>query len=811
MSSSLRLLVPRPMLIRIFALLLVVLGPLGTARLHAFVDLAFIAELELVETSLTNQGVTAANATSFQWQQAFAFAEAVLGRQPGALRLKFFLALNPLGAQQIRGFVSAISAFRANEVTMVGKGDFRGPAPNLAQHALWRAAFEAAGATQTLKSTPVEITLNYPTAATNKFLNGISYDGYLAYGDYEQPSAPVTSQPFTINLREPSPSVIVLPLPTGHTGATVVAGSTTGNALVGDTTQGTGGNQVITPSVWTRMGNDPYSVRSLGNFPGSTRTQARGISGDGTTIVGSYTDAQFRTRAHRWTQASGTFLDLGLLPGQTSARANAASENGARIVGTSGTGAFSWRQAGGMTALPNLPGLNRAEALCISPDESFIGGMGLDASFRETAQLWAKKGDTYVTYDLGKILGGSGANLTGWTLNKITAIVKNADQSYNFAGDATLNGVPQGYFFQLTAGAGVGPAITTQPRAQAVGIGGTAVFSVAATNATGYQWQRNGVAIPGATGATYTLPNAQSANTGDYTCVVSGAEGVTVSAVAQLTVANTVSRLNNLSVRATAGTGANTLIVGLTTAGGTKDVLLRGVGPTLSQFGVVGALADPQLALFNSSSVETARNDDWGGSAALTASFNIAGAFPLALTSKDAAILTTLTPGSYSAQVTGTAGTTGVVLMESYDSDIGSPLARYTNLSARNQVGTGANILIVGFNLTGSGSKRLLIRAVGPALAQFGVAGVLSDPQAVVFNAAGTEVGRNDDWENTTANQGQSTLIGQASSSVGAFPLPGASRDSAMVVTLEPGSYTVQVSGVNNGTGVALVEIYELP
>ena len=259
------------------------------------------------------------------------------------------------------------------------------------------------------------------------------------------------------------------------------------------------------------------------------------------------------------------------------------------------------------------------------------------------------------------------------------------------------------------------------------------------------------------------------------------------------------------------GTGANTLIVGLTTAGGTKDVLLRGVGPTLSQFGVVGALADPQLALFNSSSVETARNDDWGGSAALTASFNIAGAFPLALTSKDAAILTTLTPGSYSAQVTGTAGTTGVVLMESYDSDIGSPLARYTNLSARNQVGTGANILIVGFNLTGSGSKRLLIRAVGPALAQFGVAGVLSDPQAVVFNAAGTEVGRNDDWENTTANQGQSTLIGQASSSVGAFPLPGASRDSAMVVTLEPGSYTVQVSGVNNGTGVALVEIYELP
>ncbi|MBL9199785.1 MAG: hypothetical protein JNL39_04720 [Opitutaceae bacterium] len=806
MISSFRLILPRPLWMRIVALLLAVLGPLGSAPLKAFVDLTFVREMQLVEASLTAQGATAATATPAQWQTAFRFAEAALGQtQP---RLRILLAFNRVTPNQIRAFVTAISATRDRAFWTLGKTDYRGPRALFASPFFWSGLFEGSGATEELKGTTREFTLNIPALSTNQFLTGLSRDAAVGYGYYEQPGA-VTSQPFTFNPREPAPFAIVLPLLTGHTGATVVGGSATGTRLVGDTFQGTGGNQTTTPIIYEKLENDPWIVRSLGGYPGATRTSAAGISGDGLSIVGSYQDAQtFRTRAFRWTQASGTYLDLGVLPGQTSSQATATSQNGARVVGNSGNSAFTWTQAGGMTMLPNLPMLTRAQALCISPDESFIGGVGLDASFRETAQLWAKVDGTYKTYDLGKLLGGYGANITGWTFNKITAIVKNDDLSYNIAGDATLNGVAQGYAFQLTAGDGSpAPTITTQPRAQAVGIGGTAVFSVTATNGATYQWQRDGVNIPGATNATYTLNNAQSTATGNYTVVVGSGGGAVTSSPAPLTVANTVSRLNNLSVRATAGTGANTLIVGLTTAGGTKDVLLRGVGPTLTQFGVVGALADPQLALFNSSSVETARNDDWGGSAALTASFNIAGAFPLALTSKDSAILTTLTPGSYSAQVTGTAGTTGVVLMESYDSDIGSPLARYTNLSARNQVGTGANILIVGFNITGSGRKSLLIRAVGPALTQFGVAGALADPQLVVFNAAGTEVARNDDWNNRPPG---SLVIGPTFASVGAFPLGADSRDAAEVVTLEPGSYTVQVSGVNNTTGVALVEIYEL-
>ncbi len=798
------------MLIRIFALFLVVLGPLGSVRLKAQVDAAFAAQLQLIEANLLALGTTPANATSAQWKQAFAAVEALLGQRQ-ALRLKFYLVFSLVSPRQARAFLSATSAIRDNEIKVVGKTDFIGPRSNFADFFLWAGRYDFEGVNKVLKGGPVELAWNFPSISTNRFVTTISQDAAYAAGYYEQPTAPIISQPFTLNLRDPSPFVIVLPLLTGDVGGTVVGGSQNAEWLIGDAFRGTGNNRTTTTNLWTKGMGGAYTVQNIGGYPNSTRTNATGMSGDGSTVVGSYLDNSSRTRAYRWASA-GSYLDLGVLPGQTSSQATGASQNGARIVGMSGSGAFTWSQAGGMTMLPNLPGLTRAQALCISPDESFIGGVGLDASFRETAQLWAKTGATYATYDMGKVLDGSGANLNGWTLNQITAIVKNADASYNIAGNATLNGVPQGFVFQLTAeGGGPPPSITTQPRAQAVGLGGTVVFSVTATNATSYAWQRNGVAIPGGTNATFTITGAISADTGTYTALVGNAGGVVTSAPAPLTVANTVSRLNNLSVRSTAGTGANTLIVGLTTAGGTKDILLRAVGPTLGQFGVPGVLTDPQIALFNSSSVQTAQNDDWGGGAALTATFSSVGAFPLGVTSKDAAILTTLTPGGYTAQVSGAAGTSGIVIVESYDSDLGSPLARYTNLSARNQVGTGANILIVGFNLAGTGSKRLLIRAVGPSLAQFGVAGVLVDPQLVVFNSNTAEVARNDDWENTTANEGQSTLIGMASSSVGAFPLPGASRDAATVVTLQPGSYTVQVSGVNNSTGVALVEIYELP
>ena len=124
------------------------------------------------------------------------------------------------------------------------------------------------------------------------------------------------------------------------------------------------------------------------------------------------------------------------------------------------------------------------------------------------------------------------------------------------------------------------------------------------------------------------------------------------------------------------------------------------------------------------------------------------------------------------------------------------------NVSARNQVGTGDNILIAGFAISGSGTKALLIRAVGPGLSAFGVPGILADPKLEIFNNIGTKVAENDNW---------SSDLAATFTSVGAFALPSGSKDAALVTSLDAGkSYTVQVKGADSGTGEALIEIYEL-
>ena len=154
---------------------------------------------------------------------------------------------------------------------------------------------------------------------------------------------------------------------------------------------------------------------------------------------------------------------------------------------------------------------------------------------------------------------------------------------------------------------------------------------------------------------------------------------------------------------------------------------------------------------------------------------------------------------AYSIQARGTGP--GVVLVEAYDT--GAPTAaRLVNVSARNRVGAGDDILIAGFNIAGTGSKQLLVRAVGPKLADFKVDGLLIDPKLEIYDAAGVRVTENDNW-----NFALATIF----NSVGAFALDSGSRDAALVATLPPGSYTAQVRGADGGTGEALIEIYELP
>jgi hypothetical protein len=164
-----------------------------------------------------------------------------------------------------------------------------------------------------------------------------------------------------------------------------------------------------------------------------------------------------------------------------------------------------------------------------------------------------------------------------------------------------------------------------------------------------------------------------------------------------------------------------------------------------------------------------------------------------------------LPAGAYTVQISGVNNTSGVALAEVYE--VASSGTRLVNISTRTQVGTGSNIIIVGFVISGSGTEQLLVRGDGPALTQFSVPGALAQPSLSVFDSSGVSVASNTRW-GTNSNAAQIPAIAV---SVGAFPLAQGSADSAEVVNLQAGAYTMQVSGAGNTTGVALAEAYEVP
>ncbi len=263
-------------------------------------------------------------------------------------------------------------------------------------------------------------------------------------------------------------------------------------------------------------------------------------------------------------------------------------------------------------------------------------------------------------------------------------------------------------------------------------------------------------------------------------------------------------RLVNVSARVALGGTAGTPIPGFVVAGtGQKQVIVRAAGPALSAFGVGNALADPRLGLVSGGSV-VASNDNWLPSDA--GAMGGVGAFAFATGSRDAALVLPVAPGPFTAPVTAPEGTSGVVLLETYDaSPTGS--SYLVNASTRAFVGTGDNVLIPGFVISGPGAVKVLIRAVGPTLASFGVGGVLNDPTLTLYRG-NSALGSNDNWS-AAANSAE---IAAAGAAFGAFNLPAGSRDAALLVSLPAGSYSAVVSGVNNGTGTALVELYsEIP
>ncbi len=253
----------------------------------------------------------------------------------------------------------------------------------------------------------------------------------------------------------------------------------------------------------------------------------------------------------------------------------------------------------------------------------------------------------------------------------------------------------------------------------------------------------------------------------------------------------------NISTRLKVQTGENVLIGGfIVTGAGPKNVLIRGIGPSLSNFGIANPLQDPTLELHDSNSV-IASNDDWQTAAN-------ASQIPASLQpadSRESAILITLLPGSYTAIMSGKNGTMGVGLVEVYDLDqAAAATSKLANISTRGFVDTGDNVMIGGFIVGGgNGSARVIVRAIGPSLTQFGVSGALADPTLELHDGNGLTIASNDNWKDTQQVEIEATGIP-----------PSNDLESAIVATLPSGAYTAVVAGKGSATGVGLVEVYDL-
>ena len=248
--------------------------------------------------------------------------------------------------------------------------------------------------------------------------------------------------------------------------------------------------------------------------------------------------------------------------------------------------------------------------------------------------------------------------------------------------------------------------------------------------------------------------------------------------------------LGNISTRLSVGTGDDVLIGGFIITGThSKSVLLRAIGPSLH---LTGALANPTLELHDSSGVTIGTNDDWQTNANKQEIIDtgIAPVDPL-----ESALLVNLDPGLYTVIVRGLNDETGIALVEAYDLDRMTD-AKLANISARGFVQAGDNVMIGGFILAGTESEDVLIRAIGPSLP---VMGALADPILELHDANGSILATNDNWRDSQEEEIAATGIP-----------PADDAESAIVMTLAPAAYTAIVRGVDDTTGVALVEVYGL-
>ena len=249
-------------------------------------------------------------------------------------------------------------------------------------------------------------------------------------------------------------------------------------------------------------------------------------------------------------------------------------------------------------------------------------------------------------------------------------------------------------------------------------------------------------------------------------------------------------------------TGDNVGIGGFIIAGvAPKHVLLRAIGPSLTQLGVPGALADPVLELHGPGAFVTIANDNWRDDPVQEAAIIATGLSPTS--NLESAIDATLLPGAYTAIVSGKSNTSGVALVEVYDLSQAVP-SKLANISTRAFVGTGDDVVIAGFILGGNppqaGNDRIVVRGIGPSLTAVGVPNPLPDPKLELRDSNGALMAANNDWQDDHAQAAELTAAGLAPTN----PL-----ESGIAAVLPPGLYTGLLAGLNNGTGVGLIEVYD--
>lgn len=323
---------------------------------------------------------------------------------------------------------------------------------------------------------------------------------------------------------------------------------------------------------------------------------------------------------------------------------------------------------------------------------------------------------------------------------------------------------------------------TNNPAASGQVLTWSGPFVVASNSSVSLHFAVTVASIPGS-----YLNEAGGETAGGYTVTGTGP-------TARITVVP--SQLANVSTRLRVETGDNVLIGGFIVITGTqpKRVILRGIGPSLASVGVPGALANPTLELYNSSGL-LASNDDWMAAPNRQEIIDSTLAPTNAL---ESAILMTLPANNaaYTAIVRGVNNGTGVGLVEAYDLDLGAE-SRLANISTRGLVQTGDNVMIGGFIIVGQSSTRVIVRAIGPSLS---VPSPLADPALEFRDENGALLQANDNWRTD----------GQEADIIATGLQPSNDRESAIIRTLPPGHYTAIVRGVDNGTGIGLVEAYDL-